>query len=165
MFQQSVNVTQAPAVAGDFASANPRFSQLSVPGGFVSGQPNGVTVGRFAWMDATGTILQNSGSGPPSCFIHRALEGINYIYLSNGSMVIPPGQGIGEMFMGGDFYAKNDGAGASAVMMKAFANTTNGTVSFAAAGATVAGSVETKWYCHRAVAAGELSVISDHSLG
>ncbi|WP_252720287.1 phage cement protein, partial [Acinetobacter baumannii] len=57
--------------------------------------------------------------------------------------------------------AKNAGAGAVTKGMKAFANNTNGSVSFAAAGAPVSGSTETKWYAHTAGAAGELIKISN----
>ena len=39
-FQQQVNIMPAPAVAGDFASANPRASVLNGPGDPVAG-PNG----------------------------------------------------------------------------------------------------------------------------
>jgi hypothetical protein len=167
-FQQSVNVTQAPAVAGDFASANPRHSALSVPGGFVAGA-GGVNVGLFAWADtATGTILLNTGAGLPTGFIHRALNALNYAYFTSPdgtTFTIPAGQGIGELFDGGDFFVKNAGAGAVTVNMKAFANSTNGTISFAAAGATVAGSVETKWFAKTAGAANELIKMTDQAPG
>ena len=125
-----------------------------------------LTVGLFAWADtATGTILSNTGTGPVSCFVHRNMQATNYVYLSDATMLIPPGQGVGEMFSGGDFFVKDAGAGATTIGMKAFANTTNGTVSFAAAGATVAGSVETKWYAMTINATGELVKISSTPLG
>jgi len=164
MFQQNVNVVQAPAVAGDFASYNPRANMLSVPGGFVAG-PAGLTVGLFAWVDSTGTILANTGTGVPSCFIHRDMNATNYVYLSNATFLIPPGQAVGEMFTSGDFFVKNAGASATTIGMKAFANLTNGTISFAATGATVAGSIETKWYAMTVNAAGELVKMSSTALG
>jgi hypothetical protein len=164
-FQQSVQVTQAPGDPGDFASANPRHSQLSVPGGFIAG-PNGLTVGLFAWADtATGTILSNTGTGLPTCFVHRNMQAMLTAYLQEFGMTIPAGFGVGEMFSGGDFFVKNAGASAVTIGMKAFANTTNGTVSFAAAGATVAGSVETKWYAYTINAAGEIVKISSTAPG
>ncbi|KAA0117872.1 hypothetical protein CIW48_27105 [Methylobacterium sp. P1-11] len=160
-FQTSTQVTQAPAVAGDFASANPRHSLLSVPGGFVADLTNGLTVGLFAWADtSTGTILSNAGTGVPSCFVHRELNADFYPQAAGFGMTIMPGKYVGEMFSSGDFFAKNAGAGAVTKGMKAYANNTNGTVSFAATGATVAGSTETKWYAHTAAAAGELVKIS-----
>jgi hypothetical protein len=162
-FQTAINVQQAPAVAGDFASANPRNSMISRPGGFVAGT-NGVTVGLFVWQDtSTGTILANTGTGAPNGFMHREMNATNYTYLSNGTMLIPANQGIGGMFDAGDFWCKNAGAGSVTVGQKAFANNTNGTISFANTGATVSGSTETKWYARSAGATGELIIISTTS--
>ena len=45
-FPGQVNVVQAPALEGDFASSNPRFNVLNGPGDPIAG-PNGVTVGAF----------------------------------------------------------------------------------------------------------------------
>jgi hypothetical protein len=158
-------MTQAPGVPGDFASANPRASLLSKEGGWVAAAA-GVTVGLFVWADtATGTILANTGTGVPSGFMHRALQATNYVYLSSGTMLIPGGQGIGEAFNGGDFWVKNAGAGAVTVGMKAFANLTTGVATFAAAGATVAGAIETKWYAMTAAAAGEILKMSSTPIG
>ena len=160
-FQTSLAVTQAPGIPGDFASVNPRHSALSVPGGYVAG-PNGVTVGLFAWADtSTGTILANTGSGLPTCFIHRDMNTLITAYPSEFGMTIPAGFGVGEMFDAGDFWVKNAGSGAVTIGMKAFANTTNGTISFAATGTTVTGSVETKWYAKTAGAAGEIIKMSN----
>lgn len=159
-FQRAMAVTQAPGIAGDFASYNPRHSMLSVPGGYMAG-PNGLTVGCFAWADTlSGTVLSNSGTGAPLCFIHRANQALLTGYLAESSMTIPGGMGIGEMFDGGDFFCVNAGSSATTIGMKAFASLTNGTVSFAAAGATVTGSVETKFTCYTINAAGELVKIS-----
>lgn len=164
-FQTSIQVTQAPFLAGDFTSVNPRHSALSVPGGFVAG-PNGLTVGLFAWADtATGTILSNTGLGAPLCFIHRENQAMLNMYLQEFGMTVPAGMGVGSMFSAGDFGAKNAGSGACTRGMKAFANNTNGTVSFAAAGATVTGSTETKYFCWTNNAAGEMVKISSTSLG
>ena len=165
-FQTSINVTQAPGVPGDFATANPRRSTPAGSGAYVAGN-NGLTVGLFAWADtATNTILSNTGTGVPTGFVHRELQALIVNYLGEYSMTIPAGMGVGSLFSGGDFMVKNAGAGAATVGMKAFANTTNGTISFAAAGATVAGSVETKWYCTGfpsggTGAAGEIVFMSD----
>jgi hypothetical protein len=164
-FQTAINVTQAPAVAGDFASSNPRHNVLSVPGGFVAG-PSGLTVGLFAWADsATGTILSNTGTGAPTCFVHRDMQALITAYMGVYGMTIPAGMGVGDMFDGGDFFVVNAGAGATTIGMKAFANLTNGTVSFAATGTTVTGSIETKWYCATINAAGELCKMTSQAPG
>ena len=60
-FQTSVGVQPAPAVAGDFASTNARWTVLAGPGGLVAG-PAGVTVGRFAWLQAAGFDQDNGAS-------------------------------------------------------------------------------------------------------
>lgn len=164
MFPTSVNVTQAPGIEGDFSSVNPRHSLLSVPGGFVAG-PQGLTIGRFAWTDVTGTILSNTGTGAPACVIHRAMQGSFSPYAVEGGMTILPGQGVGEMFDGGDFFARNVGTSAAARGMKAYASTTDGSISFGAPAATVAGSVETKWFAATPAAAGELVKITTTAPG
>lgn len=169
-FQTGIQVTQAPAVPGDFASMNPRHSQLSVPGGFRAG-PAGLTVGCFAWADTvTGTILSNTGTGLPTAFIHRTNQAtlIGASGFGPGpeySFMIMPGKGVGEMFSGGDFFVSNAGTGAVTIGLKVFANLANGTVSGAAAGATVTGSIETKWYFYTINAAGELCKMSSTAPG
>jgi hypothetical protein len=167
-FQTTVNVTQAVAVEGDFASSNPRHSVPSVEGGFRAGA-GGVTIARFAWADvATNTLLLNSGSGAPTGFIHRDLNGLNFNYFTSPdstTFVIPQGFGVGELFSGGDFWVRNTGAGAVAVGMKAFASLTTGQVQFAATGATVTGYVETKWFAETPGAANELIKMSSLALG
>lgn len=165
-FQTSINVVQAPGVPGDFATANPRRSTPMGEGAFVA-SPSGLTVGLFAWADsATNRVLSNTGTGVPTGFVHRNLQATNTVYLSETTMTILPGMPVGELFSSGDFFVKNAGSSAAAIGMKAFANTTNGTISFAAAGATVTGSVETKWLCSALPgggtgAAGELVIMSD----
>lgn len=167
-FQQVINITQAPGVEGDFASANPRHSVLGNEGGFKAGA-GGVTIARFAWADvATNTLVLNSGSGAPTGFIHRAMEGLNFAYFTSPdstSFVIPAGFPVGELFNGGDFWVRNTGAGAVAIGMKAFASNTTGQVQFAAAGATIAGYTETKWIAGTAGLTNELIKMSSTPLG
>jgi hypothetical protein len=163
-FQSQVNLTQAPAVEGDFASANPRHAALTVEGGFVAGT-GGVVVGRFVWADASGKVLTNAGTGAPIGLVHRELQALIATYLTEAGMTIPAGFAVGGVFNAGDFFVKNAGAGAVTVGMKAFASLTTGAVTFAAAGATVAGSIETKWIAMTAAAAGELVKISTVALG
>lgn len=160
-FPNMINITQAPGVAGDFATYNPRSAVPSVPGGWIAGT-NGLTIGLFAWADTTtGTTLSNTGSGVPTGFVHRNQQALLTVYLTEYGMTIPAGMAVGDIFNGGDFFVKNAGAAAVTVDMKAFANLTTGVVSFAAAGATVSGSIETKWYAMSAGAVGELVIISN----
>ena len=138
-FQTQVNTVPAVAVAGDFASTNPRYSVLAGPGGLVAG-PNGLTIGRFAWWsltaeDANGApqIVNNSGAGPVTGIVHREQQGLITAYLSGSGMVQPLGFGA-TLYSGGDFWIKNDGSVEADVGMKAYANFADGKCTFAATG-------------------------------
>jgi hypothetical protein len=90
MFQTQVNAQQAPAVAGDFASANPRASVVAPEGGFVAGA-GGVTVGKFAWIADDGRTVQSFGNAPnaPDGFVHRDQQALITAFLGEASNVIP----------------------------------------------------------------------------
>jgi hypothetical protein len=180
-FQRSVNITQAVAVEGDFASANPRFavpSQMTQGNdGFAAGfraGTGGVLIGRFAWADAaTNSLLLNSGTGLPTGFIGRAgLAGLATNYFTapgSATFFIPQGMGVPNVFSGGTFWAKNIGAGSVTVGMKAFtqnvAGAANGAIQFAAAGATIANFIETKWWAASLGLGGELIKMTSQPLG
>lgn len=139
-FQQTVNQNQAPAVAGDFCSTNPRSSVLTVPGGFVAGAA-GVTVGTFAWVDydATDRLVNNFGIGAPTGFVHREQQGLITTYLAQTSNLVPGGFPV-TLFDAGDFWVLNSGSNAVTRGMKAYANYANGLVTFAATGAPATGA-------------------------
>lgn len=147
-FQTRTTVQPAIGIAGDFASANPRFSALAGAGAFVCGSA-GVIVGRFAWasmqnVDDVGApaIVDNFGSGPVTGFVHREQQGLVTQYLQESSMFVPPGFPI-TLMSGGDFLAKNDGATQALPGMKAYANFADGTISFAATGSPAGGGTST----------------------
>ena len=146
-FPTQVNVQQAPAVAGDFASRNPRATADNLQGGFVAGAA-GTTIAAFAWADTTNICLTSYGSGAPTGFVAREVQGtFNAANGVDGGFYIPPGFPV-TAFTTGDYFAKNTGASASAVGQKAYANNSTGAVSFAAAGsptgaATIAGANQT----------------------
>lgn len=154
-FQTTMNVNPAPAVEGDFASANPRASVLAGPGALVTGSA-GVTIGRFAWADANGLVL-NSGTGAPSGFVHREQQGVITEWLGRSTMLVPKGLPI-TLHNAGDFWVRT--ATAATIGQKIFASITDGTVQTGAAGATIAGFVETKWFAQSVAAAGELVKMS-----
>lgn len=136
-FPSQVNVQPAPAVAGDFASTNPRQTVLAGPGGLVCG-PSGVTVGRFAWIsyasidtDSAPALANNSGTGLPAGLVHREQQGLTTAYLQESGMLVPQGFPI-TLFNGGDFWVKNDGTTAAQINQYAFANFADGRVTFAA---------------------------------
>lgn len=156
-FQTQVNAQQAPAVAGDFASANPRAAVVSPESGFVAGAA-GVTVGRFAWVQSDGVTVLNTGTGKPDGFIHREQQALISTYLAESGSLIPVGFPV-TLMRTGDYYAKANNN--SAIKgEKAFANLTDGSVEFDAAGSTVSGYIETDFVCARASASGELAVMS-----
>lgn len=159
-FQSQVNVVPAPAVAGDFASSNPRASVVNGPGAFVA-DTAGATVGKFAWADtATNTKVTNAGTGAPTGFVARQEQGLITTFLADNSMLIPQGMPV-TLFNMGDFWAKNTNSSAASVVgNKVFASNTTGQIQFAAAGATVAGYTETDFYAATVGAAGELVKIS-----
>lgn len=154
--QTQVNVVQASAVAGDWASGNPRSFYTSGPGGLVVG-PSGLTVGLFAWVnwmgladpDSAPIIASNfyggipfgafgfggAGGAAPTGFVHREQQGLNATYLLDASMFIPQGFPI-ALCTSGDVWVKNQGTGAAYPGYQAFANFSNGQISFLAAGAS-----------------------------
>jgi len=135
-FPTVVRVQPAPAVAGDFASANPRASVLAGPGALVAGSA-GVTVGRFAWIDpATYTLVANTGAGLPAGFVAREQQALITIFLAETSNLVPQGYPV-TLYNEGDFWVRNGNATAEAVPnQKAFVNYADGSIYFAAAGAT-----------------------------
>ena len=156
-FQTQVNAQQAPAVAGDFASSNPRAACVAPEGGFVAGAA-GVTVGRFAWIQSDGKTVLNTGTGKPDGFVHREQQAFITAYLGEASNVVPVGQPV-TLMRTGDYFAT--ATGNSAVKgEKAFAKLADGTVEFDAAGATVAGFIETDFVCTQAAGSGELAIMT-----
>lgn len=149
-WQTGVNTVPAPAVAGDFANSNPRSSYDAGPGGLVAGS-SGVTVGRFGWVsyqandaDNAPAIVNNFAANgislAPNGFVHREQQGLNTVYLSDGSMLIQPGFAMTMMVSGG-YWVKNDGTTQVLVGMKCYADLATGKASFAAAGAAGSASI------------------------
>ena len=142
-FQTQVNLDQAPAVEGDFASANARMSANAIPGGLIAGDL-GVTIARFGWIDRTTDQKVdnfNTGDRAPDGFIHREQQGLITVYLDEVSMMVPKGFPI-TLLNQGDFWVKLRG-NAATIGQKAFASLSDGSVRTAAPGATIAGFVGT----------------------
>lgn len=154
-FQKQVNRQQSPAIAGDFASANPRASMLATEGVLVAGSA-GVTVGAFAWADANGVVTNAKATGRVG-FVHRDQQATITTWLAESGNTIQAGRNI-TLMVGGDFWAKfADGA---TIGQKVFSSDTDGTVKAATAGATVAGYTETAFKVASTAAAGELAQIT-----
>lgn len=135
-FQTTVNMQQAAAVAGDFASANPRSSVVSHEGTLVAG-PAGVTCARFAWATTAG-LVSNAGTGVPTGFVHRR-QGSALIttYLGETSNLIPQGFEV-TLMKDGDYWIAPT-VTTAVIGQKVFANFATGAIQCAAAGATIAG--------------------------
>jgi len=132
-FQTQVYANQAPAVAGDFASANPWFSFDAGPNQLVAG-PDGLTVGRFAWVDPSGTYAVNRGTGQPAGFVHRNQQGLITTYMQEAGMLVPEGFPV-TLMAGGDFWAVC--ANAAQIGQKVYANYATGAIRAAATGSPV----------------------------
>src|SRR5579862_3530731 len=132
-FQKSVQQFPAPGLPGDFASANPRHNVLAGPGALVAG-PAGVTSGRFAWIDPSGTFATNNGTGLPAGLVGRSFGRAPIItYLAETSNLILGGFEV-TLWNSADLWVMNDGANQVTIGMKAYANVTDGRVTFAATG-------------------------------
>jgi hypothetical protein len=141
-FQTRVNLTQAPAVEGDFASANPRSTVLAGPGGLVSG-PSGVVVGKFAWIGPDFRTVDSFATGPvaPDGFVHREQQALITVFLAAATLLIPEGFPV-TLHNTGDFWAKNLGPAAltkGATVYAGFAD--GGIYSSAPAGASATGAI------------------------
>lgn len=130
-FQKTLYQQPALAVEGDFASANPRSSVLADEAALIA-DPLGLTVGRFAWI--LGNAARNFGTGVPAGFVYRGMTSAITAWLGNASMLIPGGLPA-TLFNEGDFWARCGNAATPG--QKAFADLGNGTISAAAAGASV----------------------------
>ena len=148
--QQQVQNQPAQAVAGDFASANPRSIFPAGPGGFVAGAA-GVVVGAAVWKapptDPNGTdqILNNFGAGNIVGLTYNDTQALNTIFLSDATLLIPQGLPV-AVLMDGDLWVVNNGTTEAEPGQKAYANFANGQLSFAATaspaqGASVTGSI------------------------
>lgn len=104
-FQTTVNQYPAPAVEGDFASANPRVSVMPNSEMLVAGSA-GVTIGRFAWVDGSEVNSLSTAPVAPDGFVHRDHQALNFTLLSESTMVIPQGCGV-TLHDQGDFWARS----------------------------------------------------------
>lgn len=159
-FPSQVYVQPAPAVAGDWASTNPRAFALAGPGGLVAG-PSGVVIALWAWanmpddQDGAPAVLNNFYSGPtypgtqatlPLGVIHREMQALITAYLGSASMTVPAGFQCPSVVTAGDVWVKNSGANQALPGMKCFADTLTGQSFFGNTGtspvtATVTGTL------------------------
>lgn len=141
-FQTRVNQQNPPAVAGDFASANPVSTVLAGPGGLVAGF-EGLIVGHFAWVAPDFKTANSFADGPvaPDGIVHRESQALITIYLASSSLLIPSGF-MATLHNGGDFWIYNNGPAALTKGATVYAQYSDGgAYSSAPSGASGTGSV------------------------
>lgn len=154
-FQKQVQMYPAIGVEGAFASQNPYASYVAFDGALIASS-TGATIGHFAWV--TGNEVSNAGTTAPAGFVTRnGNTAVITQWLGESSMVIPEGVNV-TLHTRGDFFAETSTV--ATVGQKIFASETDGSVCTGAAGATIAGFVETNFTAASSCAAGELVVIS-----
>ena len=172
--QQQIYNQPAQAIAGDFASANPRSIFPAGPGGFIAGAA-GVNVGSAVWKapptDPNGTdqVLNNFGAGNISGIVYNDTQALNTVFLSDGTLVIPQGLPV-AVLMEGDIWVVNNGTAEALAGQKAYANFANGQFSFAATGsasqgASVTGSIAAETSGWTASIAGDVMTVTAVSSG
>lgn len=139
-FPNKVNANQAPAVAGDFASQNPRASLLAGQAALVA-PLGGLIVGNFAFVtkNVNGeTVSQAYASGNEIGFLAREEQALISTYLAGDSLVVPQGFMV-TLYTEGDFYARfGDGANPGDVV---YADETTGAAQSGSGTTSVTGAV------------------------
>lgn len=139
-FQQTLNRDPSRAVAGDFASTNPRNVMLAGEGSLRTAEA--IIVGRFAFADLTaGLVYTANGTGRRVGFVPRNNQAIVPLGQA-ASMVVPAGREI-VLFTDGDFYTVLDddstvGAAVTAVAATGVPSLTAADAGFIATGFVVA---------------------------
>lgn len=155
--QSQVNLYYSGAVAGDKASHNPVVYRPKNP--LAEGA---VTVGNFVF-EGTDPETQVSASGSVVAgFVQRIINYYNFNITSSGTLTIPDETPI-TVAIKGDFYAAFTQSSAPTYGQKAFASTTDGSITYANAGATVAGHVETEFAVKEVRTEDGLVMISTYS--
>lgn len=110
MFQNQVYITPAQGQPGDFASSNPMVYKVSSTGKCVA-DSSGVTVGKFAVLNADGTVTSVPGAAPSSTtrigFVHRENNAQITTFLAEAGNTIQPGQPV-ALFGTGDWFVNAD---------------------------------------------------------
>ena len=161
-FQRTVNTDPAPAIEGDFASANPRASLLTAGGLGLFAGTAGVIVGRFARAANTTGVVTNEDPGVASRtgFVGRDQVALITGWLAQSTMTVPAGVEI-TLHDDGDFWARF--AGGAAIGQKVFANYADGSCVAGTAGsppqaASVTASIAATTMTVTAVGSGTLGV-------
>lgn len=153
-FPNAVRLQPEVGVPGTRASMNP-ISVISR----VAQTP--VNVAAFVWPGTdTDNQVQNTGSGKPLGLAITDQIGVIPNYLQEYSMQVPAGFPV-QIAERGEFFAKS--ANVATLGQKVFATLADGTLQFGAAGATIAGAIETAFVVTRGGAANAVIKISTWS--
>ena len=166
-FPSTVRQRPAKGMPGDKASLNP---VVYTDRNFIAGD-EAVTVGNFVWDDPANpdpadgqgadvcAALSAGGAGvPPLGIVENTLSFVNDDVRGAGTLPVPKGSALSTVRRG-DLYVV--AATAAAKGQKLFAVLADGSIKTGAAGATVAGAVETPWVVTGGGAAGELVTVSN----
>ncbi|AOR76334.1 structural cement protein Gp24 [Novosphingobium resinovorum] len=159
-FQTSVARNLALGMPGDFATANPYSSVPALSGELTAG-PLGVLIAAWAWADDTTGVVTNAKPGSNANrqgFVGLKQRAVITGYMAESTMTINAGMEV-TLYNGGDFFVR--ATATVTIGQKVFVNTTTGAITFAAAGATVAGSEEKKFFAMTAGVSGDVIIISD----
>jgi predicted RecA/RadA family phage recombinase len=147
MFQNQVYITPSIGLPGDFASSNPMNYKLSSNGKMVA-DASGVTVGRFAILNADGTVTSIPGTAAAAPtyrigFVHREDNAQITQFLAEAGNTIQAGQPV-SLFGSGDFLINADAITGTPVRGAVIAwDTSTGLINV---GGTIAGNlVDTGW--------------------
>lgn len=149
-FQQEIK-TPAQGIPGTPYSLNPDVVTVKL-----AASP--VTVGCFVWPGTDANTVQNSGTGAPLGLAAVTKTEPAMDTYAEASMVVATGNPVTVVTRGERFAVS---ATETVVGQKVFASLTDGTLQTAAAGATVAGAVETSFVVVSAAPAGEPFGISN----
>jgi len=135
-FQRTVNQQPAPAVAGDFAGANPR---MSIPGSGFKAYSAGLSLGKFAWFNPDTGIARNASANAGILgFVHREQKAMLTDFLQEAGVIVPGGYPVDGLAQG-DVWA-DVGAGGIDVGDPVYANNTTGAAQKSSSGSTL-----TRW--------------------
>ena len=149
----SVAIEPAPAVQGDRVNNGAIFYTAH---NFLTAST--CNVGEFVWRDTTNpeiAVKNSAASGAPLGIVERTHE---YTGMTVDSLTVPNKANV-TVVEKGAMWATADTT--VTIGLKAFAVLADGSIKFAAAGATVTGAVETGWAAFTAGATGDLVMISN----
>ena len=165
-FQNQVVKVPGLGVPGDKASLNPI---VTTDRNYIAGDA-AVKVGNFVWADPLNPVspdyhgsgvweaLSTGGAGVlPLGVVVRNLSYVNYDILSGATLTVAKGANL-TVVTRADLYAVATTAATKG--QKVFATLAGGAIQTGAAGATIAGAIETPWFVVEGGVAGELITIS-----